>query len=66
MWTCVNILQLQRGTSQTNRVLSLHISLNTITGLAKVHLQVLSIYNYNFLILERSCTEHKIGTQVPS
>jgi len=65
MWTCVNIFQLQRGTSLTNRVLSLQISLN-ITGLANVHHQVLSICNYNFLILERSCTEHKIGTHVPS
>lgn len=48
MWTCANICQLQSGTSQTNRVLSLHISLNIITSLANVHLQVLSIYIYNY------------------
>jgi len=48
MWTYVNIFQLLRGTSQTNRVLSLQISLNIITGLANVHLQVSSTYNYNY------------------
>jgi hypothetical protein len=48
MWTCVNICQMQRGTSQTNRVLSLRISLNIISSLASVHLQDLSVYTYNY------------------
>jgi hypothetical protein len=47
MWTCVCISHMQHSTSQTNRVLSLQISLN-ITGLANVHLQDLSIYTYDY------------------
>ena len=57
---------MQRSTPQTNRVLTLQISLNIISGLANVHLQVLSTISTTILILKRSCTEHKIGTQVPS